>query len=249
MFSSILFIFILLLYSEDIHAGPFSIDEKSYNLKVGLGIRLRTNIRKDNSLSYKDNNPIFIPFPFARLKFSKLEIEPDKIKFVFVRNAFLEIDTRVNYKGHDYNHATMGHRHKTAFAGFTLRLFMFRLKFLHDIQDKSGGSIARLSGLLPLYFSDETKLLLQAGFEYWDHKYVDYYFGVRINEVTSTRSYYKGQKQQSIFGKAIYIKQLSEHFLTRITFSFRRWDGHLIDSPTVATTKIFDSVAGVVYEF
>lgn len=248
-FFSIL-LFSLCLFSFKVSAkDPFTLSEKSYNLKIGLGLRIKSNIRLHDTTTFKKNDPIITPFPYMRFKISRFELEPDKAKYAFVRNMWWDIDMRVHYTGHEYNDDDMAHRHKTLFGGLSLRFLLFKAKILKDLQNKSNAEIMIFSAVLPLAFTPGTTILLQGDIEYYDSEYVNYYFGVKQSEVKEGRPYYKGVKEKSYHFESIFMTRFSKNWLTRINAGYRKYGKRIEKSPTVKRANELDLLMGLVYEF
>lgn len=239
------FLFIYSTYAKD----PFTLAEKSYNLKLGAGIRVKSNIRLHDTTALKKNDPILAPFPYMRFKISRFELEPDKAKLTFVRNMWWDIDMRVRYTGHEYNTDDMSHRHKTLFGGVSARLLLFKAKILKDLQNKSNAEIVIFSAVLPLAFTKDTTILLQGDIEYYDSDYVDYYFGVKESEAKKGRPAYKGVKEKAYHFESIFMTRFSQSWLTRLNLGYRKYGKRIEKSPTVKRANELDLLFGVVYEF
>lgn len=246
MFKFLTLLFLTLnTYSKD----PFSITEKSYNLKIGAGFRVKSNIRLHDTTAFKKNDPILAPFPYMRFKIARFELEPDKAKFIITRNLWWDFDIRVHYTGHEYNDEDMLHRHKTIFGGASFRFLLFKAKILKDLQNKSNAEIMIFSAVLPLPISDATKILLQGDIEYYDGDYVNYYFGVKENEAKVGRAKYTPSREKSYHGEAIFMTRFSENWMTRVNFGYRKYGKRIENSPTVKRANELDFLTGIVYEF
>ncbi len=241
----ILFFFLTSLCS----ASPFSIAEKSYNLKLGAGLRVKSNIRKNDTSLFKQNDPSIAPFPFIRFKLSHFELEPDRAKIIFSRSLLWDMDIRVHYRGHEYNTFDMAHRHKTMFGGVALRFLLFKFKLLKDLQNKSDAEIMIVSMIIPAPIGKDTTILLQADIEYWDSDYINYYFGVRDSEAKAGREAYNGKKDKSYRFQSTFITRFSSNWMTRINLAYRKYGDQVANSPTVKRANEIDFLTGIVYEF
>ncbi|EQC46034.1 MipA/OmpV family protein [Bacteriovorax sp. Seq25_V] len=230
-------------------ASPFSIAEKSYNLKIGAGIRVKSNIRKDDTTVFKQNDPIIAPFPFIRFKLSRFELEPDRAKIIFNRSLLWDLDIRVHYRGHEYNTFDMDHRHKTLFGGAALRFLLFKFKILKDLQNKSNSEIMIASMVIPAPIGKHTTILLQGDIEFWDSEYIDYYFGVKESESKPGRSAYVGKKDKSYRFQSTFLTRFSGSWMTRINVAYRKYGEQVANSPTVKRSRELDFMTGIVYEF
>lgn len=81
-----------------------------------------------------------------------------------------------------------------------------------DVGDAYDGNIATVQYGLPLYFSNKTFFGVGAGMDFYSEKYVDYYYGVRANEVNSERAAYKGKSAKSAFIGYLFAHELSKNW-------------------------------------
>ncbi len=67
------------------------------------------------------------------------------------------------------------------------------LEFLTEVAGDSEGSMVNLGFERTWHFGDNYMLTPRAVFSWVDESYVDYYYGVRTDEVTSGRTFYQGE--------------------------------------------------------
>ena len=240
---------IFLLVSPTIYGKSiFSRYEKVNAFQVLAGGYFQTNIRVNNLEPYFDKDPVRAFFPYARIKVGKFSITPDYARFVIFNHPLTKLDLRLSYKGHPYNAEGMAIRHKTIYAGIGLRILMIKLEALKDISGISNAGIYSIAGVIPIPLGKYGIITLQAEVEYWDGKYVDYYFGVRENEVTPTRPYYKGNWAKDYNFKIMGQFFLSKHWIIRATPAFRYYDQTIYNSPTVSKQREYSLLLGLGYQ-
>lgn len=244
-------ILISLLFSPH-HAQAedfFSRYEKRRTLQLFVGSYFATNIRVNNTQPYMDKEPIQIYAPYIRFRWDNFQMTPDKVSYTFFKNLWTEMDIRISYKGHAYNTVDMAPRHRTFYGGLTLRLLMFKFEALKDLSGISDASIYSIAAVLPLPISRKLLVILQGEVEFWDGKYVDYYFGVRESEVTATRPYYKGKWAKDYNFQAQFQCFFGPHWMAQISPSFRYYDDTIAASPTVKKRREYIMLLGLGYQF
>lgn len=243
------FIFFLALCTSAQARSRFTIKEKPKAFQLLVGGYFQTNIRLNNQVTYYDTTPVKAFFPYARIKWNKFSLTPDAAKLVIYKGLWARLDLRLSYKGHPYKTDGMAVRHNTIYAGVGLRLLMMKLEALKDISGLSNAGIYSIAAILPIPLGKFGLITLQAEIEYWDGKYVDYYFGVRQNEVTSTRPYYKGKWAKDYNFKMMGQFFLTKHWIMRFTPGFRYYDQTISDSPTVTNKREYSVLLGIGYNF
>lgn len=247
--SIISFILVFLISISTQARDIFTQYEKDKTFQVLAGGYFQTNIRLNNQVTYYDTAPVKAFFPYARFKWNRFSITPDAARYVILDSLALKIDLRLSYKGHAYKTDGMATRHDTIYAGVGLRILMIKLEALKDISGLSDAAIYSIAAILPIPLGKFGFITLQAEIEYWDGKYVDYYFGVRQNEVTSTRPYYKGSWAKDYNFKIMGQFFLSQHWIMRFTPAYRYYDEIITNSPTVTKRKEYSLLMGIGYDF
>jgi len=246
----LLFIILGIFLIQGAHAkGLASFSEHQWNLKVGLGIYAATNIRYKNQSNFRKDDPILIPLPYIRLKLSRLEIMPDKVVWIFAKSLLWQLDMRANYIGHDYKTDGLAHRHNTIFGGVALRFLIFKFEVLKDLENKSKGTAYSTAAIIPIPLAGGSSITLQGEIEHWDGNYVNYYFGVKDSEATSTRPAYHGMWETDYYFQMISMIKITPHWIMRFTPGYRIFGPRIANSPTVTTKKEWSTVMGMVYEF
>lgn len=95
---------------------------------------------------------------------------------------------------------------------WTTPIGILSAELTQDVGDAYDGNIATVQYGLPLYFSKKTFFAVGIGADFYSEKYVDYYYGVRANEVNSDRAAYKGKSASSAFIGYTFAHELSEHW-------------------------------------
>ncbi|GAB4416129.1 MAG: hypothetical protein OHK0056_24200 [Bacteriovoracaceae bacterium] len=242
-------ILIALFFGQVFAQSKLEMGEKAWNLKVGAGVHVRTNFRKDNKAQYYKGDPIVLPLPYARLKMDRLEIEPDRARWSFFKNMLFALDARVQYLGYTYQADGMAVRHKSLFAGAGMRILLFKLDWVKDVTDKSRGAYYSAELIIPIPYGKGHLSTLSAEIEFWDRNGVDYYFGVKEEEATADRPAYNPTRERIYHYRWINYIQLSKNWLMRIVPEYRYFGDRIKYSPTVAKREEFAFTMGIVYDF
>ncbi len=247
---AIFFILFSLLFTLASQArSVFSRYEKDKTFQILVGGYVQNNIRVNNQVKYYNTDPVRAFFPYVRIKYNAFSITPDAVRLVITKSLLFKFDLRLSYKGHAYETDGMAKRRNSIFGGVGMRILMLKLEALKDLSGFSNSAIYSAAIVIPIPLGKYGIITLQAEIEYWEGKYVDYYFGVREDEVTPTRPYYKGSWASDYNFKIEGQFFLSPHWIMRITPAFRYYDQTIFDSPTVTKRREYSVLAGFGYQF
>lgn len=245
------FILILLTFfsAQVLAQSKMELGEKAWNLKVGGGLHARTNFRKDNQAKYYKGDPIVLPLPYARLKMSRLEVEPDRALWSFAKNLWFSLDARLQYLGYTYQAEGMAVRHKSLFAGAGIRFLLFKLDWVRDISEKSHGAYYSAEFIIPIPYGKGHLSTLSAEIEFWDQKGMNYYFGVKEDEATAMRPSYTPTRDHILHFRWINYFKLNKRWLMRVVPEYRYFGDRIKNSPTVSKREEYAFTMGIVYDF
>ncbi len=247
---TVLLISVLLFLSETLQAkSAFHRYERQRTLQLLVGGYIANNIRLNNEMDYLDKDPIRIAIPFARIKWDRFALSPDHAHFILHKSLLARLDVRISYKGHAYKATGMGTRHKTIYGGVGLRILNIKLEALKDLSGLSDGSMFSMAAIIPIPLGHIGIIMLQGEIEFYDRKYVDYYFGVHADEATSERPAYVGKWATDYNFQLQCQFFLTKHWILHITPGFRYYDDTIYNSPTVIDRREYSIMAGFGYQF
>jgi outer membrane scaffolding protein for murein synthesis (MipA/OmpV family) len=120
--------------------------------------------------------------------------------------------------------------------------------YLLDASGESKGTRATLSAEHSFGFGN-VELVPIVSITELDHKYVDYYYGVRPTEATSTRFAYSGKRTTNLDG-ALRVRYLfAERHLLFVQVGLTRLGSAVKDSPLVDRSSEPHALLGYIYRF
>lgn len=130
---------------------------------------------------------------------------------------------------------------KTDFANFTGEV-------LADTMGKSKGTRARLQ-VDRRFAAGKFGFTPRLSAEWVDHKYVDYYYGVRRSEATATRGMYEGKSTANILAGLRVDYTPARHHMLYLDLAASRFGSSVKDSPLVDKANQTSIGLGYVYRF
>lgn len=234
------FILVMLFLSTAIYAAP------PLRLSVGAGEVIKNNNRFDNQYEKGQKDPIFITIPFINLNYGPLNIGGGGISLSLYgdrdRNAFLNL----NRFGERYYGPSMDHRKDSLFFGGGFKWDQFTLVLNKDIGGNSKGLRTQLSYAYVKMFEDQSMLRLAFNLELLNQNFTNYYYGVKENEVTSSRPFYLPNKAIIPGISAFYNFKMMEKINWVNILTLKKWTNEIKKSPTTKGTDFETSLISAV---
>ncbi|MFL9812645.1 MipA/OmpV family protein [Stutzerimonas sp. VN223-3] len=238
-------------------AAELDPDEESSSWGLGLGIASSqqpyTDIDRDNEvipLIYFENDYVQIFGPNAEIKLPSLHIS-DSQQFNF--NVVAEYD----FSGYEEGDARIldgmddrdGGFWAGANVGWQNELVNVNAEWLADVSGDSDGQRFTLGLERSWEFGDHMMLAPRLAAIWQDKEYVDYYFGVRSDEVRFDRAAYEGKStintEFGVRGTYMFDKQQSVFLDVEAV----RFGSEIEDSPLVDTSSENSVRFGYLYRF
>lgn len=145
------------------------------------------------------------------------------------------------------------HKRRTAgLSGFEYTyihpLFDWQTQILQDVTGVHHGQKLRTALTLP-WVKNRHYWELSAGATWQSDKLVDYYYGVRGNEVNNSELAYEATATTSAYLKAEWETRFNKHWGMRAVTSYKWLGSSVIDSPIVIDDSVFTFYAAGVYHF
>ncbi len=156
------------------------------------------------------------------------------------------------YTGHDYESEGLDDRNKHFFGGGFTGYGPFIIYGYADVGSKSSGSVYGFRFTPLIYKSGKATINLLIEGNYYNHRYVDYFFGVTSDEVAlsdNISSPYEGKGTGSGELGAVYNRALGTNSRFTIFAKGEWYDKGISDSPTVKKNLRVGAGAGWLYKF
>lgn len=231
----------LLLYPWALHGAI-----PTYELIAGPALNIHSNIRLNNLNRYEKKNPIVEPIPAFFFRYGPLFLNKDGLgsllyhsdEFTFLAMGLLE--------GEPYQAKGLEERKKGLFLGSIFKYNLFELIFYNDFFKNKGYNLK--AKLAPdFYLSMDWKFSPQVFVQYWDNKYVDYYFGVKQTESNSSMKTFKGY-QTINFGAMLEVMHYVGNWIFVGDIGLKCYGKEVFSSPTVVRQNEVRFITSVLYK-
>ncbi|PIK15387.1 MipA/OmpV family protein [Halobacteriovorax sp. JY17] len=237
-------ILIIILFSQTL----FAQERSTYSFSLGGGVAFKQNIRNDNQYDKSDKNTEIRAIPMAQIKLGPVSIAGPNVKVDLPSYKFISPYIAVKRSGERYYGPGMDWRKDSWFVEAGLNVMMFKLSYSRDVQSRSHGEVIDLA-YNGRFFLGPVILNYTFSHSFYDRKFTNYYYGVKTNEVTTTRPFYSpGASGTNSFALSpiwLINKNWSWFNSAKATFL----ESEIKDSPTVARDWYLTMVSGITYRF
>src|SRR5690606_27701027 len=153
-----------------------------YEANVGALLSIRGNIRPHSNLRYLKNKPIVEPVPAFLLRYGPFFANQDDVGSLLFASGDFALPGTASLEGEPYRTDILDERKKGVFLGGIIKYRSLIMRYFNDFIDNEKGQEFKIS-LEPEYaITPSWRIVPQVSAQYWNHKYVDYYFGVHENQ-------------------------------------------------------------------
>ena len=220
----------------------------SYEFNFGPAINIHSNIRVNNQMNFEKNDPVIQPIPAFFFRYGPFFLNKNGMGSLVFHWKDISILAMGVSEGEPYEAPGLKDRDTGIFIGSILKYHLFELTFYNDFLENRGYNLK--ATLAPeFYVGLDWKITPQLSIQYWDSKYVNYYFGVTPTEAAS--STFSAYKTDETINYAAMVEVI--HYVDKWTFvlntGMKFYGKEVTDSPTVNRDEEMRFVASVLYKF
>ncbi|NTS77516.1 MipA/OmpV family protein [Catenovulum sp. SM1970] len=208
---------------------------------------------------YKGSDGNNYTLPLVAYESDEWSVNPLRVEYHLGLTKALWVDAIAAFRlkgfDEDLSRYTRGmeERDHSLDAGFAINSYsstlgLISLEVLHDISSVHKGYEVSLAYLYPIEV-DSWSFMPTIFVERQSDKLVDYYYGVRANEVNEERAAYQGESSMN-YGVAMAIDyQINKSWSLQSSASWRQLDDSITDSPLVDSDTSWDMGLSVFFSF
>ena len=238
----------LLLASIACCLSSHAINLKGESLAIGPGLFVSGQHRVESRIDHHSTDIANTPFPYIYYRNGNFEINGLEAKLKFKPISDLEIGPMVKYSGDFYEGPGIKERELSAFVGIFLNYDLLQINYLHSIHSDNTGSIGEIAIRDNFKLTNRWYLDYSIGLEYFDEKYVNYYFGVNSTEVGFFPVYSGKSSLNTVISVGNYI-DLGYQFSLYLSLGHKFLGNEVSDSPTVDKENYFFATSFIAYRF
>lgn len=229
--------------------SPMQLDGQiaSHELVLGPIVNIHTNIRLNNQKTFERTHPVVKPVPGFMFRYGPLFLNREGAgTLAYSKNDFTVLFLAI-LDGEAYEAGGMRERKEGIYLGTTVKYNLVELSFFNDFFDERGYNF-KLNFAPSFHYLTKWKFTPQAYVQYWDDKYVDYYFGVNPAETQATGLKTYNGRHTLNYGTLFEVN----HFVDKWTYlgivGAKFYGKEVYTSPTVVKKNELRLILGVLYK-
>lgn len=233
---------------HDLNLYPWQLrgQMSAYELNIGPAINIHTNIRLNNLDKYQKNNPVVEPIPAFFFRYGPFFINKNGLGSLLYNSGDFSILGMGLIEGEPYRPLGLYAREEGVFIGSIIKYNFAELTYYNDFF-KNKGYTLKLNFAPEIIYRLSWKFTPQLYLQYWNRSYVEYYFGVKPEEVSSEWKFYQGRSTFN-YGSMLEINHFVERWTFAISTGVKFYGKEVYSSPTVTRQKELRFIATVMYK-
>jgi outer membrane protein len=214
-------------------SGPTNMaPKKGFKISLGYGVVMKNNIRRDDTYEHHRADVLFASIPLMQIAWGPLSFGAQGLKADIYGSKTWGVFTNVERSRDRYHGTGMDDRRDSWFIGAGGRYGKFSAHFSKDIQGRSHGKKLFLHYSEMYMIKEKIFTRSSVGFECYDSKYADYFYGVKSTEATASRpEYHPGRYCLPAVSFAPMYK-MDEHISLITALSVKGLSSEIRHSPT-----------------
>lgn len=233
---------------EDLYLYPWQLrgQMSAYELNIGPAVNIHTNIRLNNLDKYQKNNPVVEPIPAFFFRYGPFFINKNGIGSLLYNSGDFSVLGMGLLEGEPYRAQGLYAREQGAFLGSILKYDYVELTYYNDFLQNKGYNL-KLNLAPEFFYRLSWKFSPQAFIQYWNRSYVEYYFGVKPEEVSSQWKYYRGSPTIN-YGTMFEVNHFVKKWTFAVSTGVKFYGKEVYSSPTVTRQNEVRFIATIMYK-
>lgn len=219
----------------------------TYELSAGLALNFHSNIRVNNLNSFERNNPAIVPIPAFFFRYTTIFLNKNGLGSLIYHADDFSLLAMGLLEGEPYQASGLLERKKGFFLGSLLKFNFLEFIYYNDFFTKKGYNL-KLNLSPEFYVRMDWKITPQLYLQYWDKKYVNYYFGVQAGETASGMKAYQSGHTYN-YGAMFEVMHFVANWTYIVDLGVKNYGPEVYSSPTVNKKSEFQLITSVLYKF
>lgn len=220
-----------------------------YEIGLGFALNIHSNIRKNEKRTFNRSDPVYEPMPTFMVRYGPLFASRDGFGMVLLPLKNFAILTTFLIEGEPYTSDFIRRRKRSLYFGPLFKINLLEILYYKDVKSVSNGEVIKISLSPEFRLSQYWTLNPRFYYQYWDRKYVDYYFNVSEEEAANLHTHkFEGDKATN-YGFMVNNLYKLDHFDLLFSIGYKFYGSSVSDSPLVIRDNEFRMITGFIYKF
>lgn len=234
--------------NQDLYLYPWQLrgQMSAYEFNIGPAVNIHTNIRLNNLNKFQKNNPVVEPIPGFFFRYGPFFLNKNGMGSLLYNHGDFSILGMGILEGEPYRAQGLHEREEGVYMGSILKYDAVEFTYYNDFFKNKGYNL-KLNVAPEYFYRLSWKFSPQLYVQYWNRAYVEYYYGIKPEEISSTWKYFRGSPTIN-YGTLLEVN----HFVKKWTFVVRTgikfYGKEVYASPTVTRQNEISFIATIMYK-
>jgi outer membrane scaffolding protein for murein synthesis (MipA/OmpV family) len=234
--------------NHDLYLYPWQLrgQMSAYELNIGPAVNIHTNIRLNNLDKYQKNNPVVEPIPAFFFRYGPFFINKNGLGSLLFNSGHFSILGMGLLEGEPYRAHGLYSREQGVFMGSIIKYDATEFTYYNDFLENKGYNL-KLNFVPEIFYRLSWKFSPQVFVQYWNKSYVEYYFGVKPEEVSPQWKFYHGSPTIN-YGTMLEVSHFVKKWTFAISTGVKFYGKEVYSSPTVTRQNEIRFIATIMYK-
>ena len=219
----------------------------AYELNLGMALNIHSNFRYKNLNRFEKNDPVIEPLPAFLFRYGPLFVNKSGAGSLLYNKGEFTILGMALLEGEPYKANGLRERKQGVYLGSIFKYNMAELTYYNDFFKDKGFNLKLNIAPEFFYKKQSWKVTPSVFIQYWDNKYVDYYFAVGQDELDSGLRTYD-PKPTINYGSMLQVVHYVEKWTLAVDLGIKIFGKEVTSSPTVVRKNELRFITSVLYK-
>lgn len=219
-----------------------------YELKLGAGINITSNIRPHDNRTFHKRDPIIEPMPLMMVRYGPLFLSNDGLGTLLLPFKYFTVLAAFIAEGEPYEADHIRERKRLIHFGPIIKSSFLEIHYYREVQDTHRGQVLKVSLAPEINLLSNVKLTPRVYYQFWDQRYVDYYFGVNDEEAPYVGGPYAPSEAKN-YGAEIRTTILYKKLQFETNLGVKYYGDSVVNSPLAVRNHELRFFTGFLYNF
>lgn len=210
----------------------------TYELNAGIAVKTYSNIRKSPLVINPNSNIKVDILPALIFRYGPMFLSKDGIGSLLFNSGEFSLIGMGIIEGEPYEAHGFDERTKGFYLGTIVKFNLLELIYYNDFFEDKGHNF-KVNLAPEFYFNTDLKFKPQIFVQYWDPKYVDYYFGLGPKKLNRAVNY----------GAVFEIMHFKGRWTYLLNLGLKMYGREVYTSPSVVRNNEIQVVTSLLYKF
>lgn len=220
-----------------------------YELKLGAGVNITSNIRPSDHRRFHRSDPVIEPMPLMMIRYGPIFLNNDGLGTLLLPFDYFTVLTAFIAEGEPYQADHIRERERLIYFGPIIKSYFLEIHYYREVENTHRGQVLKISLAPEINLLSNVKLTPRLYYQFWDQRYVNYYFGVNQEEAAFIGANSYSPSQAKNYGAELRTSISYKQFQFETNFGVKYYGNSVVNSPLTVRGHELRFFTGFLYNF